>query len=986
MDPQRWARIESLYHAALKKGPAESADYLANACINEPELRREVESLLDFADTELRSPLAMGERWPSGFRLGSYEIIGALGAGGMGEVYRARDIKLLREVAIKVLPREFQNDASRLALFEREARLLASLNHPNIAAIYGFEYVDGIRFLVLELVEGPTLSERLKSGPIEVPEALRIAIGITEALEAAHGNNVVHRDLKPGNVKITPAGKVKVLDFGLAKALGDTAGSGDTNASTEIQGETKTGMVMGTAAYMSPEQAEAKITDKRSDVWSFGVVLYEMLSGKRCFDGQTTSHVLVHILEQEPDWQALPTSAPVGVRPLLEQCLTKDPAERLRDIGDVRVQLRALEKETKPASNSGRVARVAEAGPPLAPAKETRRAWLWPTAGGALAVAALAREFLYFRPKPAPAVPLVRFEIAAPAKARLIGAPAISPDGRNLAFLAAGADNVSRLWIRSLEKLEPRPFEGTEGAVNFVFWSPESRYIVFQTSGKLHRIEAAGGPPVTLCNFPFALFGGLWTNENKIILGAGGGWALFEVPAAGGPLEPFTTQGSKEHIDAFPSLLPDGRHFVYSHLTRNSSESGGIYLGSLDEKVEKRAGKRILADISAALFAPSPDPAFGYLLFVRDASTLTSSGTLMAQLFDNRKLELAGDAVPVADQVPMAGFSASASGVLVYGIGAPSDPQTAAGAGVFGQLTWFDRGGTPLSTVAEPGLWQALALSPDNTKVAFNRTMRGNTDIWTYELARRVATPLTTDPALDTFPVWNTDGSRIAFFSDRKQPGIYQRRSNGAGEDELLVKVDRGQFLVPSPGGWSQDGRFILLTSTPQATSEAHLWVLPITAASAADRKIVPLVKPEFNERGGQFSPDDHWIAYTSNRSGEDEVYLREFDPDFLTGSGNPSPGGAHRVSQGGGTGPLWQKDGKEMFYITPNGGVMAVDVSDKTKPGIPKQLFKVPAAVVYWCVANDGQRFLIPVAAGTVSGDAAPYKVVLNWTSLLKH
>jgi Tol biopolymer transport system component len=909
----------------------------------------------------------------------------------MGEVYRARDTKLRREVAIKTLPREFQNDASRLARFEREARLLASLNHPNIAAIYGLEQVDTIRFLVLELVDGPTLSERLKSGPIEVPEALRIAIGIAEALEGAHDNNVVHRDLKPGNVKITPAGKVKVLDFGLAKALGEApdsrAESGGANASTVTDGETKAGVVMGTPAYMSPEQAEGRPTDKRSDIWSFGVVLYEMLSGKRCFDGKTTSHVLVHILEQEPDWQALPPSVPGGVRLLLERCLTKDPAERLRDIGDVRVHLLALEKEAKSASKSGRVAAVAEAGSPP-PAKATRRAWIWPTASGAFAIAALALGFLYFRPKPAPAAPPVRFEIASPANARFSGALVISPDGRNLAFLATGADNVSRLWVRALENLESRPLEGTEGADGVPFWSPDSRYIVFQTaqgSRKLQRIEAAGGPPLTLCSVSSALAGGFWTSDNRIIIGTLGDGVLLEL--AGGQLRPFTTDDSKDHSDAYPSLLPDGRHFIYSHVNVTSPEKGGIYLGTLDAKAEKRTGKRLLAEASATVFAPSPDPDLGYILFVRRANREALSGTLMAQPFDNRKLEPAGDAVEIAEQVSRTGFSASAIGVLVYGVGALNSFQSARGYGVNGQLTWYDGKGKVLRRVGEPGLWRALALSPDHTELAYDRRTGLNTDIWVHDFARDEPTRLTSD-LMAEFPVWNADGTRVAFFSAGKQPGIYQRAPDRAGEDELLFKVDHGQIFIPYSGSWSRNGRFMLLTSSPAAASGVNLWVLSITGPSAVNNRMVPLLKSESRDREGRFSPDNRWFAYISDENGRNEVYVRAFDPDFIPGSGNPSPGGEHVVSKDGGEAPQWSRDGNEIFYIAPDGSIMAADVSNKFKPGIPKRLFKVPLPAYYLEVADDGQRqrFLIPVAGGTLSGTPEPYKVVLNWTSLLKH
>lgn len=956
----------------------------------------------------------------AGTRLEHYEILDPLGAGGMGEVYRAVDTKLRREVAIKILPAKFASDPSRLARFEREAHVLASLNHPNIAAIYGLEHVDDIRFLVLELVEGPTLAERLKSGSMEVSEALGIAAQIAEALEAAHEKGVVHRDLKPANVKVTPTGKVKVLDFGLAKALGDaeppasSASDADAQSTATLQ-ETRAGIVLGTAAYMSPEQAEGKPTDKRSDVWSFGAVLYEMLSGKRCFDGKTISHVMVHVLEQEPDWEKLPAAIPAGMRHLLERCLTKDPADRLRDIGDVRVHLRSMEKE---AATAPKTARVPVAEPRAVPGNP-RRSLLWLMVAAAVVLAAVAGAFLYLRPKPKPAE-AVRFEIAQPESTPsdstrpggaqpdtpvLSAALSISPDGRKLAFITIGADNVNRLWVRTLENLESRLLQGTDNVSGIPFWSQDSRYIVFQTEDKLQKIEAAGGPPLPLCNAPGLLAGGFWTSDNKIVFATNSS-GLMQVPASGGQASPFLKLDTAraDAVHEFPSLLPDGRHFIYLAVTAKP-ESRGIYLGSIDGKPEERSGKRLLADSSAVIFAPSPDPALGYILFVRQSNGGESKGTnrtLMAQPFDNRKLELAGDAVPVAERVAPNTFSASATGVLVYGTGALRIPRGRNGSGanitVRGQLTWFDRQGKVISTVAEPGSWETLSLSPDNTKLAFTRSASegggpSNTDVWVYEFARGITTRLTSDPATDRAPVWTADGSRIAFTSYRNPPGIYQRASNGAGDDELLLKMEPGLELWPSAQGWSRDGNFMLLYRPGGSSPNANFWVLPLGGAGSGtkDRKAVPLLKSEFRDRGGRFSPNGRWFSYTSNKSGRDEAYVRAFDPAFVPGSGDPSPGGEFIVSKDGGGGPHWRGDGKEIFYMAPDGGVMSVDIATtpEFKAGIPKLLFKVSPGVIYWDVANDGKRFLIPVAEGTVravsAATPAPYKVVLNWTSTLK-
>ena len=536
-----------------------------------------------------------------GMQLAHYEIVAPLGAGGMGEVWRASDTKLKREVALKILPAQFASDSDRLARFEREAVVLASLNHPHIASIHELGHAEDIRFLVLELVEGPTLDARLLAGPVPVREVLAIATQIAEALEAAHDKGILHRDLKPANVKLTPEGKVKVLDFGLAKAFGDAASAPGARAEATLKRDsTEAGMVMGTPSYMSPEQAEGKAVDKRTDVWSFGVLLFEMLTRRRLFDGKSDSHVLVHVMEQEPDWSTLPP-LPEGVLALLQRCLQKDRNQRLRDIGDVRIQLQGSQ------ANPIRVP-VAAAG-----VSESRRRWLWPAVAAAGIVAAIAIvAMVYQRPTPSVEAAALRFEIPRPEALASSAWVVISPDGRQLAYMASLQGEPPRLWIRSLETQEARPLTGTAGFGGRPFWSPDSRYLTFSAGGKVRKIDVAGGPAQVLSDAPTILIGGYWPSSDRIrysILGRG----LFEIPSSGGSPVATSLGPSLNPASALaPSAMPGG-NFVFCQC---SGDAAGIFIATADGEPPRQ----ILPDITLAQYAPSPDPELGYILFSRGSA------------------------------------------------------------------------------------------------------------------------------------------------------------------------------------------------------------------------------------------------------------------------------------------------------------------------------------------------------------------------------
>ena len=901
----------------------------------------------------------------TGTRLEHYEILGPLGAGGMGEVYRARDAKLRREVAIKILPPQFASDPARLVRFEREAHVLAALNHPHIAAIYGLEHAEpgDIRFLVLELVEGPTLADKLAAGRIEFPEAIRIASQIAEALEAAHEKGVIHRDLKPANVKLTAGGNVKVLDFGLAKALDDpepTPSNAPETATLTMQ-ETRAGTVVGTAAYMSPEQAEGKPTDKRSDVWSFGVLLYEMLSGQRCFEGKTVSHVLVHVLEQEPDWSKLPGAVPQGVRDVLARCLRKDPAQRLRDIGDVRLLLQEL---------------AAHPSPPQAaksPAVSSHRG-MWAAAAAAVLLLALgAWAYLYFRPKASPP-PVSRFEIAAPpqASAQWASVVSVSPDGSRLLFHGS-SDGGDRLWMRRLDSLESRPVDGTDRADGLPIWSPDSRFFVFAAGGKLKKIEVAGGPAQVLGDSAASILGGFFTSDGRIIFSGLGprGPALLEINTSGGVVSKAPV-ASNDEPSLLPSPLPDGRHFLYTRA--GAALLDATYLGSLDAKSAKK-----LLPGAAGIYAPSPDPNQGYVLFVRRATQTDASGTLMAQPFDPRKLEFTGDPIPIAEKVNIIGFSASSTGVLAYRADAVGPPGE--------QLSWYDRTGKLLSTTGDPGTYQRMSFSPDGTRVVAERLnpQGKNGNLWIFDLKKNVSTQFTSNDGMDDYPVWSPDGREIAFGSMRGgKSGIYVKPSDGSAEEQLLFASD--QF--PVLGDWSSDGRSLTYHVGPTRT---RAFVLPVEGGKGTPLKTgtpYELVRSTGEVRGVRFSRDMHWIAYLSNETGQYEIYVRAFDANAPNGT--PPGAGTYKISTNGGTTPRWNENGKELFYRAAGGAFMSVSYT--TRPGVFEKgtvttLFKFPGTpdpITMMDISPDGQRFLraVPLAANS----ATPYTVVLNWTANLKH
>jgi Tol biopolymer transport system component len=911
----------------------------------------------------------------AGRRLGPYEIVAAIGAGGMGEVYRARDTRLDRTVAIKVLPESLAADPQLRERFDREARAISALNHPHICTLHDVGHETGIDYLVLEHLDGETLDARLRArapsaengtrgfsrANLGTNEALQIAIQIADALATAHRAGVIHRDLKPANVMLTKAG-AKLLDFGLAKnAAPAIATSGLSMAPTTPPNLTAQGTILGTFQYMAPEQIEGVDADARTDIFAFGAVLFEMLTGRPAFEGKTRAQLLGAILKDEPPpVSTLQPSVPAGLDRIVATCLAKDPDDRWQTARDLLRELKwvaaeGLSSDVGPAK-AGRHVRHSTWRPPLGgPAG-------WTIAGG-LAIALIASGTLalrHLRETPVVTEPM-QFTIAAPDNAQFGGLPgggtgsatqvAVSPDGRQIAFVAKTRDTYA-LWLRPIASLAARQLPGTEGAA-FPFWSPDSRYVGFFATGKMKKVQTSGGPPTVLCDAP-AGRGGTWSRDNVIVFSPATTGPLHRVSGSGGVPVPASVldaaYGDSSH--RWPHFLPDGRHYVYTGSIGTCcppSKPARVSIGELDSK---DATTLLEVESSAAV-------ASGHLFFLRD-------GTLMAQPFDTRTRRLTADAFPVAETVAGEGsrygsFSVSESGTLVFARGAAS---TSA------RLVWFDRSGRMLGAIGEAGAYQHFALSPDQRRVAASMLtgLPANRDIWIIDLERGVSSRLTFDAAEESNPLWSPDNKRIAFLSGgADRSGIRVKSASGIGPDEPLLTTSPSNpaFL----DDWSADGRFLVYDTPTNGTAGMDLWVLPLTG----ERKPIPIVQGPGVQNRAVISPDNRWIAYTSDESGTPQVYVQSF----------PVPAARYAVSKSGGAQPQWRGDGKEIFFLTPDSALMAaaIDTTREFRASVPEVLFQAAASAAnrhQYAVTRDGKRFLmISTDRGEISW---PLTVVVNW------
>jgi Tol biopolymer transport system component len=969
--PERLSQIEELYYSARGCEPGQRAAFLATACDGDEELRREVESLLDanpsgtcFLDEPVMRQAAgmfvseqnqSEQRFALGLELGPYLIEARLGAGGMGEVYRAKDKRLHRTVALKVLPRRLADSPGLRQRLEREAKAISSLNHPHICTLYDIGRAGKVDYLVMEFLEGDTLAQRLKRGALPLSEVLELAIQIASALAAAHAAGIVHRDLKPGNIMLTKSG-AKLLDFGLAKvrAAETVAGAATGSLAEPI---TASGTVVGTVQYMSPEQIHGREADARSDLFAFGATLYEMLTGSRAFVGDSQLAVVHAILEKYPEpLTELQPLTPPALERVVIRCLTKDPENRWQNTSDLASELRWIaEAGGKPTAASSEAA-----------GKGRRRELLYAALAVIFVLAAILSAVSYTRSARTPPRAIAA-EIAPPRRVRFSsasfgGEPALSPDGRALAFCASDESGKTMIWVRSLDSLPARPLPGTEGA-SHVFWSANSRALGFFAGSELKTIEVEGGPAVAVAAGCRNEGGGSWNRDGTILFVPDVGKGVYAVAAAGGkPAPVIAADPHTPGLFAHPRFLPDGKHFLfYVSGTSNDLASRGTYFASLDGQEKRRV-----------LDTPTVYAA-GFLLYL-------SQGTLMAQAFDPERGQLKGDPPKrVADSITLNyyhnNFDASENGILVY---------RGNSAGNLRRLTWFDRAGKSQGVTGEAADYWDVRLSPDGQKLALNAGTP-NSEIWVHDLARAVRTRLTIDPQTDHGdPVWSPDGNRIAFVAWDK--GIYVKNYSGAGGEELLLS-DPERSIWPT--SWSRDGKFILYTRSGTKQLDTDIWVLPM----AGDRRPRALVQAPGRAYDGQFSPDGRWVSYTSEESGRGEVYAVPFaDGTVLNAAPGPAGASAGRrwqVSASGGISPRWRRDGKEIFYLSPVVQMMAADVEERGNSmvvGTAHALFRctlvptIPSSSPY-DVSADGKKFVI----NSVGDDDTPLILLVNWTANLK-
>jgi eukaryotic-like serine/threonine-protein kinase len=876
----------------------------------------------------------------AGARLGPYEVISPLGAGGMGEVYRAKDTRLDREVAVKVLSEHLSASDELRSRFEREAKAISSLSHPHICTLYDVGREGETDYLVMELLEGESLADRLEKGPLPLAEVLALGIQIADALEKAHGAGIVHRDLKPGNVFVTERG-VKLLDFGLAKlhaAARQTSATQLGVLPTEQLSAplTSAGMILGTFQYMSPEQLEGRESDARSDLFALGCVLYEMATGRKAFTGASQASLIGSIMHSSPPpVSSLATLSPPAFDRVIATCLEKDPKNRWHTAHDVKLQLQWI------AEGGSQVGLPA----PVVAHRKNRERLAW-GAAALLALTTVALAVGFVRRAPVTAE-LVRFQVPQPAKLPVVGSPKLSPDGRYLAFNATDEQGTTRIWVRALNALEAQPLPGSEGTGR-PFWSPDSRFLGFFADGKLKKIEVSGGPPQTICDAPTGADGS-WGEDGTILYDGRGNDPIMKVAASGGvPVPLITGEGSNSGLQVgWPQFLPGGKRFLYVDL---GGEGSGVRIADRDGG----NSQSVVAGLSRVEYAPP-----GHLLFVREA-------TLVAQPFDPATGQLSGEPVPVAeglgtDAVGLADFSASRTGVLAYRAGQAGQ----------GQFVWVDRKGARIEAASEPGNFTASALSPDGRWLAYQVNTGRGFDLWVRDLRRGVSSRFTFDEGNEVSPVFTRDGRRLVF--TLAQPGqssrIVSRALDRTGEDQVLLDDES----IKSPSELTPDGRLLIYQSRA-SDATWDIWVLPVDGSGPARQFVA---SPFFNARP-RLAPNGRWLAFQSDESGQAEIYVVAF----------PGPGGRWQISTSGGTEPLWSPDGRELFYLSPENRLMrvAVDSGPAFEASVPEPLFAVTLEQKTvrnrLLVSPDGERFLTLAPMGEQG--APPTTVILNWSRML--